>query len=77
MDDTSRAEHLTWAKQRALAYIEGERPDVRQAFQSFASDLNKRNDPRWTDELVIGMERLISRRIGTPETMRKFIENFQ
>lgn len=33
----TRAEHLTWAKERALEYL----PDTSQAMASFLSDLSK------------------------------------
>jgi hypothetical protein len=36
----SRAEHLTWAKERALAYL----PDWSQAMASFVSDLGKHKE---------------------------------
>jgi len=36
----TRAEHLAWAKQRALMYL----PDWQQAMASFVSDLNKHED---------------------------------
>lgn len=41
-DYTSRAEHLAWAKKRALAYL----PDWRQAMASFVSDLRKHKETR-------------------------------
>jgi len=36
----TRAEHLDWAKQRALAYL----PDWQNAMASFVSDLNKHDE---------------------------------
>lgn len=38
----TRAEHLAWAKERALMYL----PDYGQATSSFVSDLNKHDDLR-------------------------------
>lgn len=38
-DDRSRAEHLAWAKTRALEYLEN--GDVADAIASLASDLSK------------------------------------
>ena len=40
METVTRAEHLTWAKERALAYL----PDWQNAMASFCSDLNKHED---------------------------------
>ena len=36
----TRAEHLAWAKERALEYL----PDVNQALASFISDLGKHEE---------------------------------
>jgi len=36
----NRAEHLAWAKERALAYL----PDWQNATASFVSDLNKHDE---------------------------------
>jgi len=44
----SRAEHLTWAKERALAYLPG---DPNNAMASFVSDLNKHSE---TEGHVVG-----------------------
>jgi hypothetical protein len=38
----TRAEHLAWAKERALEYL----PDVPQAVASFSSDLGKHDELR-------------------------------
>lgn len=37
---TTRAEHLEWAKERALAYL----PDAPAAITSFSSDLQKHDE---------------------------------
>ncbi len=40
METVTRAEHLAWAKERALAYL----PDWQNAMASFNSDLNKHDE---------------------------------
>jgi hypothetical protein len=49
----TRAEHLSWAKDRALEYL----PDVPQAVASFISDLGKHDELRdhAVKELIAGL----------------------
>lgn len=42
-DTDTRAEHLSWAKERALEYVE--RGELQDAFNSIASDLGKHPAP--------------------------------
>jgi hypothetical protein len=72
-DIGTRAEHLAWAKQRALAYLE--RGDIQNAFASIASDLGKHSETRGHAALELGMMLLVSGvDLRTPAEMRKFIE---
>jgi len=50
-----REEHLQWAKDRAIEYLD--RGDIRNAITSFMSDLGKHADTR--DSPVIGMGMMI------------------
>jgi hypothetical protein len=69
----TRAEHLAWCKQRALAYLPS---DPAGAFTSMASDLGKH--PETEDHLAIqiGMTMLMSGLLNSPTEMRTFIEGF-
>jgi hypothetical protein len=72
----TRAEHMAWAKQRALEYVEA--GDVKNAFASFASDITKHPETASLSEFIgmVGMPELMSGRLDSPEAMRKFIEGF-
>lgn len=71
METTTRAEHLEWCKQRALAFLPG---DPEQAFTSMASDLNKHEATRGHAGLELGMAQMKAGNLGD---MRKFIEGFK
>ena len=49
MASMTRAEHLRWAKDRALEYVEA--GDLDQAFASLASDLGKHRELDWPREV--------------------------
>jgi len=66
----TRAEHLAWCKERALAYLPHD-PD--QAFASMASDSNSHDETRGHSRLELGMMLLMTNNI---RDMRKFIEGF-
>ena len=69
-EETTRAEHLAWCKQRALEYL----PDSPQeAFNSMMSDLGKHEGTREHPAIELGMMLLMTNNLGD---MRKFIEDF-
>lgn len=70
MEDTTRAEHLAWCKQRALEYLPD---DPQQAFTSMASDLSKHDETRGHVAIELGFMLLMTDNIGD---MREFIEGF-
>lgn len=70
----TRAEHLQWAKERALEYADV--GDIQGAFASIASDLNKHPDTSGHLGIELGMMQLIGGMLNTPEQMRHFIEGF-
>ncbi len=72
----TRAEHLQWCKDRALAYVEA--GDLDQAFASMASDLGKHPETDGARRLVgeLGMPLLISGHLNTPQEKKKFIVGF-
>lgn len=69
---TTRAKHLRWAKDRALAYLN----DPAQALASFASDLGKHDDTRPAAGVVgeLGMMLLMSGNLERPDQVCDFIE---
>lgn len=72
----NRAEHLAWAKQRALEYVDA--GDLQQAFTSFASDLGKHPETANVLETVqtLGMPLLLMGHLNTPNEMRRHIEGY-
>lgn len=66
----TRAEHIRWCKERALAYL----PDTAQASAAFASDINKHDE---TAKAFAGMGGLLLRAALTgPDELKRFIEGF-
>lgn len=74
-EDMTHAEHLAWAKERALEYVD--RGDLYEALASIASDLRKHpsTDTLTTAMLVtsIGARAALD---GDDAEMRRFIEGF-
>jgi len=70
----NRVEHMAWAKQRALEYVDA--GDVNNALASMASDLGKHPETEGHAGIQLGMMQLMSGYLKTPEAMRKFIEGF-
>jgi hypothetical protein len=69
----NRAEHLSWCKQRALAYLPD---DPRQAFTSMVSDIGKHPETEGHSACQLGMMLLMGGHLSTPQKMREFIEGF-
>jgi hypothetical protein len=70
----TRAEHVVWAKTRALEYID--RGDLLNAYASMASDLNKHDETRDHPAIALGVQLMMIGDLDTPESMRRFIEGF-
>ena len=68
----TRAEHLKWAKGRALEYAD--REDVANALASLQSDLGKHPDTAGHAAIQLGMMMAISGQFDRPGELRKFIE---
>lgn len=71
----NRQEHLDWAKKRALEYCD--RGDIKNAFSSLASDLNKHPDTAEHAGLQLCMMEMMSGLITTPAQMRRHIEGYK
>lgn len=69
-----RQQHLEWCKKRALEYVDA--GDVKQAYASMASDMNKHPDLAGHAALGLGMMLLMGGQLSTPEKMREFINGF-
>lgn len=70
----TRTEHLNWAKQRALEYLDA--GDLNNAFGSMASDLSKHDDfqgPTYDMLTELGMLELMNR---NGPGIRRWIEGF-
>ena len=70
----NRAEHLAWAKERALEYAE--RGDVANAMASLGSDLNKHPETKGHSGMELMMMLAMSGHLDSPAELRKFIEGF-
>lgn len=72
--ELTRAEHLAWCKERALAFLPD---DPKEAFASMGSDLNKHHETRNHGALELGMMQLMGGHLDDPRKMRNFIEGFK
>lgn len=70
----TRAEHLEWAKQRALEYVDA--GDLNNAFNSVVSDLQKHPETADHAGIQLGMMQLMGGFLNSPIAMRHFIEGF-
>jgi hypothetical protein len=71
----SRADHLAWAKERALAYAAA--GDVAGALASIASDFNKHEELRSHPGLTAGMKAHLGGLISTADDVRGLLTNLQ
>jgi TorA maturation chaperone TorD len=70
----TRAEHLRWAKDRALEYAD--MGDVSQAMASLGSDLNKHPETKDHGGMELMMMMAMAGQLDQPGELRKFIEGF-
>ena len=70
----TRAEHLQWAKDRALEYAD--RGDASGAMASIGSDLRKHPETAGHPGIELMMMHLMSGLLNGPGELRKFIEGF-
>ena len=68
----TKAEHLKWAKDRALVYCDTGNPQ--EALVSFMSDLGKHPETAGHPAIMLRTMLMIGGRLSTPEDARKFIE---
>ena len=70
----TRAEHLQWAKDRALQYADA--GDLSGAVASITSDLNKHPDTAGHAGSELMMMLALGGHMNTPAEIRNFIEGF-
>jgi hypothetical protein len=70
----TRAEHLKWAKDRALEYAD--MGDVSQAMASLGSDLNKHPETKGHGGMELMMMLAVGGHLDDPGALRKYIEGF-
>jgi hypothetical protein len=70
----TRAEHLTFCKQRANEYID--QGDIPNAVTSMASDLGKHPETEGHPGITLGMMMLMSGNLSDPREARRFIDGF-
>jgi len=68
----TRAEHLQWAKDRALEYADA--GDTSSAMASIGSDLRKHPELEGHAAMPLMMMMAMAGHLDTPAEMRKFIE---
>jgi len=69
-----RTQHLAWAKQRALEYVD--QGKTQEAFASMISDLRKHRELEGHMGIQMGMMLMAKGHLSTPETMRNHIEGY-
>jgi hypothetical protein len=74
IENMNRAEHMQWAKDRALEYVQ--QGQLTEAIASMISDLNKH--PETQEHMGIGlmMQLAMSGMLRSQEEVRRFIEGF-
>jgi hypothetical protein len=70
----TRAEHLQWAKDRALEYAE--RGDIAQAITSIGSDLDKHPETKGHKGTELGVMLLMTGSLSSIEDAKRFINGF-
>jgi hypothetical protein len=70
----TRAEHVAWAKERALEYVEA--GQLTDAWASIVSDFGKHEATVGHYGLMLGSQLVAAGHLSTAAAMRKFIEGF-
>ena len=70
----NRAEHLQWAKDRALEYVK--RNDLKNAFASMQSDMTKHEETAGHMALEMGTTLLLGGHLKTSDQMKDWITGF-
>ncbi len=67
-----KQEHLSWAKGRAMEYIE--KGDTTNTYTSLAADLGKHPDLEGHSAIMLGMRLMLIGKLSSTDEMRKFIQ---
>lgn len=73
-EPVTRAEHLRWAKDRALAYAD--RGDVVNTLASLTSDLRKHPETEDHPGPQLGLMLAMAGALSTPHQLRDWVEGF-
>ncbi len=73
-EQTTRAEHLKWAKDRANKYLDA--GDKGNAWASLVSDLNKHEGTTGHMGITLGIMQIMGGQMSTTEQYRTFIDGF-
>lgn len=73
----TRAEHIAWVKQRALAELNGRPGSEARALASFASDLGKHPDTRRHDAIQLAHKLAYAGHLQTEAQVREFVDGIQ
>ena len=71
MSTETRADHLAWCKERALAYVD--QGDLNNAFASLVSDLRKHPETEDHAAAELGSMLMFGGHLNTAKDMRDFI----
>jgi hypothetical protein len=74
MKTKSRAEHLQWAKERALQYVDAN--ELEAAFTTMASDLQKHKETAGHVGVTLGLLQKLGGHLNTQDSMRDYINGF-
>jgi len=69
-----RKEHIQWCKDRALECVE--RGELREAYASMSSDMQKHPDTEAHTAIGLGLSLMLGGQLSTPEKMANFINGF-
>ncbi len=72
---STRSEHMAWAKERALAYVDA--GDINNAFASLTSDVGKHSETAEHNGIELGYLLMLNGNLSTVPEMREFIEGFR
>lgn len=71
----TRAEHLQWAKDRAMEYLE--KGNLMEAYQSFRSDMNKHDELKGHVGHLLGDQLLLAGKLNSTDAMKAHIDGFR
>lgn len=77
MAEPTRAEHMAWCKQRALAYLDDPKETVQDALASIMSDLKAHPETRNHAGIQLTMMMMMNGHLRDRDSARRHIEGFR